>query len=277
MTTAVFLVILLAAALHASWNAIVKKGGDALMTTVAITGSAAVIAAITLPFLPPPARASWPFLAASAVLSVTYYILVARTYAISDMSQSYPLMRGTAPLIVATAGTVVMGEKLTAMGWLGIAVICAGIVSMIGGQGFKVNKGTALALLNAAVIAGYTLIDGAGVRHSGSPIAYTLWIFLLTGVPMTAWALARRGPAFRAYARRNWRLGLAGGFGTIASYGLALWAMTQAPVALVAALRETAILFGAVISGVVLKERLTASRLVAAGFIALGAMVLRGA
>jgi uncharacterized membrane protein len=132
-----------------------------------------------------------------------------------------------------------------------------------------------LALINAGVIACYTLIDGVGVRKSGAPVAYTLWVFLLTGIPLAAWALVARRAEFCAYVTRHWRLGVIGGVGTVASYGLALWAMTQAPIATVAALRETSILFGVVISAWVLKEHLTRVRIVAACVIAAGAMLLR--
>lgn len=139
----------------------------------------------------------------------------------------------------------------------------------------KGKTGAALALLNAAVIASYTIIDGLGVRSSGSPEAYTLWIFLLTGVPLAVWALSARRETFRRYSISNWHFGLIGGAGTVASYGLALWAMTMAPVAAIAALRETSILFGAAISGLVLKERVGPPRVAAACIIAAGAAVLR--
>lgn len=277
MKPAIFLIILLAAALHAAWNAIVKGGRDTVMTTVLVTGSAALIATAALPFLPPPAPQSWPFLAASGALSVSYYVLVARSYRVADMSQVYPLMRGTAPLIVAAASTVLLKERLSAPAWLGIVVICAGILSMIAGRGLRKNKGVAFALLNAVVIAFYTLIDGIGVRKSGSPLAYTLWIFLLTGAPLLGWALTRRAAAFRSYAADNWLPGMMGGVGTIASYGLALWAMTQAPIAVVAALRETAILFGTAISILFLRERPDRSRILAACSIAAGVAILRAA
>ena len=133
----------------------------------------------------------------------------------------------------------------------------------------------ALALLNAVVIAGYTLIDGAGVRRSGAPTTYTLWIFLLTGTALAAWAMVSRRQAFGEYVRRNWRLGLVGGAGTISSYGLALWAMTIAPVTVVAALRETSVLFGAAISAILLHERIGPTRTIAACIISIGAAVLR--
>jgi drug/metabolite transporter (DMT)-like permease len=132
-----------------------------------------------------------------------------------------------------------------------------------------------LALLNALVIAAYTLIDGIGVRLSGAPAAYTMWVFLLSGLPLAVWARAARRPVFLPYLRRYWRQGIAGGIGTTASYGLALWTMTLAPVASVAALRETSILFGTMIAGLVLKEPLGPRRIVSACISAGGAALLR--
>lgn len=276
MPVAVFGLILFAAALHATWNAIVKGGGDTLMTTVLVTASAALVAAAALPLLTAPAPASWPFIAVSAVLQIVYFVLVAAAYRTGDMSRAYPLMRGTAPLLVALASAAWIDEPLSATAWTGLGVLCAGILGMAAeGRRGGGRTGLSLALLNAVVIAGYTMIDGLGVRRSGAPAAYTLWIFLLTGLPLAAWAVLARRRAFAAYAARNWRQGLAGGIGTLASYGLALWAMTMAPVATVAALRETAILFGVTISGLVLKERVGRARVAAACVIAAGAIILR--
>jgi len=270
-------IILVAAALHATWNAIVKGGTDKMMTTVLVTGSAALIAMAALPFLPPVARESWPFLVASSGLSVSYYALVARTYRIAEMSQTYPLMRGTAPLIVAIASAAVLNDRLNAMAWLGIVVICAGILGMAVGRSLRNNQGAALALLNAVIVALYTVLDGVGVRKSGSPMTYTSWIFLLTGGPLVIWTVFRRASAFRSYAGTNWLPGIAGGAGTMASYGLALWAMTIAPVAIVAALRETAIVFGTAISIVFLGERPSRVRILASCCVAAGVAILRAA
>ena len=200
---------------------------------------------------------------------------MARTYRIADMNQTYPLMRGAAPLLTALASAALLKEPLSPPAWLGVAVICAGVIGMAAGRRSGQGRGVALALVNAVVIAGYTLVDGAGVRRSGAPAAYTLWIFLLTGAPFAGWLLAFRASAFRRYVARTWRLGLAGGFGTTASYGLALWAMTVAPIAVVAALRESAILFATAISVFVLKETVSPARLAGAGVIALGAVILR--
>ena len=153
--------------------------------------------------------------------------------------------------------------------------ICLGIFIIALGSTLKDRRGMRLALLNALVIAGYTLIDGLGVRKSGAPAAYTLWVFLLTGVPLALWAITARRSAFVPYLGHHWRLGIAGGIGTTASYGLALWAMTVAPIAVVAALRETSILFAALIAGLVLREPIGPRRVVSACIIAGGAAFLR--
>jgi drug/metabolite transporter (DMT)-like permease len=276
MALGVFAIVLFAAALHASWNAIVKGGGDKLLTTILVTTSAALIGAIALPALRQPEAASWPFILASSVFQIAYFVLLARTYQVADMSQTYPVMRGTAPLLVAVVSVLALGAHLTATMWVGVGVICLGILGMAAGNRRGNRTGVALALVNAMVIAGYTLIDGMGVRRSGAPAAYTLWIFLISGVPLSAWALRMRdGATLAQYVRRNWHLGLIGGAGSLASYGLALWAMTIAPIAVVAALRETSIVFGAIISGLVLKEHVGWARLAAACTIAAGAAVLR--
>lgn len=276
MELSVFTIVILAAALHAAWNAIVKGGGDTLLTTVLVTGAAALLAIVSLPFLASPARESWPFIAASALFQIVYFVLVARAYRVADMSLTYPLMRGTAPLLVALASVMWLSEPLSAYAWLGLGVICGGILSMAGAIPRGANKaGVVLALGNAIVIAGYTLIDGVGVRKSGAPAAYTLWIFLLSGSTLVAWALTSRREYFGSYMDRNWHLGLIGGAGTIGSYGLALWAMTVAPVAVVAALRETSILFGTAISALVLHERVGRARIAGVCIIAAGAILLR--
>ena len=275
MSLHVFAIILLGAALHATWNAVVKGGADKLLTTCMIASVASLIALASVPFLALPARESWPFIGASVIFQVLYFVLVASTYRIADMSQTYPIMRGTAPLLVATVSVLVLAESLSAFAWLGIAVISLGILSMAATPSAGQKTGLMLALINAGVIACYTLIDGVGVRKSGAPVAYTLWVFLLTGIPLAAWALVARRAEFCAYVTRHWQLGVIGGVGTVASYGLALWAMTHAPIATVAALRETSILFGVVISAWVLKEHLTRVRIVAACVSAAGAMLLR--
>jgi drug/metabolite transporter (DMT)-like permease len=275
MSIIVFAIVMLAALLHASWNAIVKSAPDKFLGTIMVTTASAGLAALLIPFLTTPAPGSFPFAAGSALLQIIYFLLIARTYQVADMSQTYPLMRGAAPLIVALVSAFQKDDAMSRVAWLGVMVISAGIFSIALGSTLNDRKGVRLALLNALAIAGYTLIDGLGVRRSGAPAAYTLWVFLLSGVPLTLSAIFARRSAFIAYLGRHWRLGLAGGLGTTLSYGLALWAMTVAPIAVVAALRETSILFGTLIAGVVLREHIGARRVVSACIIAAGAVILR--
>jgi drug/metabolite transporter (DMT)-like permease len=239
-------------------------------------GSAALIAVVALPFLPAPARESWPWLAVSASMQVGYLVLLVRIYHTVDMSLAYPLMRGSAPLTVALVSTLWLGEVLPGIGWIGIATICMGILAMaIGARGSLRPAGLAMTLGNAAIIAAYTLTDAMGARASGTPAAYTLWLSLLTGIAMVIWAIPARGAALVRYARQGWHIGLIGGASTIVSYTIALWAMTMAPIAMVAALRETSILFATVISAVILRERVSRARVMAACVIAGGTMLLR--
>jgi drug/metabolite transporter (DMT)-like permease len=271
----VFVVVMLAALLHASWNAIVKSAPDKFLGTIMITTVSAGMSAALIPFLTQPTPSSFPYAVASALLQIIYFLLVARTYQVADMSQTYPLMRGAAPLIVALVCAFQMDEAMSLFAWTGVMVICLGIFSIALGNTLNDRKGVRLALLNAVVIAGYTLIDGLGVRRSGAPAAYTLWVFLLTGVPLTLWAITVRRSTFIRYLCRHWRVGITGSIGTTASYGLALWAMTVAPIAVVAALRETSILFGTLIAGFVLREHIGPKRVISACIIAAGAAILR--
>jgi len=275
MTIWVFLAVLLAAALHASWNAVAKSGDDKVLTTFMVATAAAVAAGIALPFLDLPARASWPFLISSVVVHIGYFALVAAAYRVGDMGQTYPLMRGTAPFLIALVSAFWLGEKLSPPAWLGIALISGGIITMLKETKGGNARGVYLALLNAVVIASYTLIDGSGSRLSGAPGAYASWVFALTGVPLAIWVLFTRRDAFIGLVQTRWRAAAFGGAATVVSYALVLTAMTMAPVAVVAALRETSILFGTAIAGLILREKLGPARLIGAGLIGVGAIALR--
>ncbi|HVV26601.1 MAG TPA: DMT family transporter [Rhizomicrobium sp.] len=275
MPFSIFIVVLFAAALHAGWNTVVKLGDDKTVTTVLVTGAAAAIAALALPFLRQPLPASWFYIAASGVIHIVYFLLVARTYHAGDMGQTYPLMRGIAPLIVAFIGTSFLGEPLSAGGAAGIVLICLGIFGMAMGSRREQARGILYAVVNALVIAAYTLIDGFGARLSAAPGAYTLWVFLLTGLPLVLWLAAKGRHALARYGHAAlWRPFL-GGAATLISYTLILWAMTHASIPVVAALRETAILFGAAISILILKENARPMRMAAACIIAAGAAAIR--
>jgi drug/metabolite transporter (DMT)-like permease len=277
MSVDVMLIVLFAAFLHASWNAMVKSSPDKFLDVVFVTAGAALLCVVALPFVAAPLAPSWPYIGASAAIHVLYFLLVGAAYRSGDMSHAYPLMRGTPPLLVALASGPLIGERLTAGEWSGILLICAGILGLLfthANRGLA-NRTTRLALANAAIIASYTLVDGTGVRVSGHPVAYTMWIFALTAPPLVIWAALRRGPDLLRHGRARAHLGLAGGACTLAAYTLVLWAMTRAPVAMVAALRETAILFGALLSAFALKERHGYGRPLAAVVILLGIVTLK--
>ncbi|WP_432761477.1 EamA family transporter [Rhizobium calliandrae] len=275
MSLDVIALVLFGALLHATWNAIIKAGTDKSLDAALVAAGGAVTALPFLAFLPLPASAAWPFIGASAILQFAYFQLVAAAYRAGDIGLVYPLMRGVAPLIIVSTSGLILKESLSGGTLIGTLTICAGILTLA----FEARKGgrqsIILALSNAVVIASYTYVDGIGARISGNSISYTLWMSLLPPVLLFAWAISRRGiNAVVAHVRYNWWRGLIGGGGSIASYGLALWAMTRAPVATVAALRETSILFALVISVVVLKERSSIWRYVAGTIIAGGYWLL---
>ncbi len=272
----VLLAVLLGAALHAAWNVGVRAGGDRRRETALVVVGAAALSALTLPFLPLPRPAAWPYLATSATVHVGYFWLLAAAYTRGSVALAYPLMRGAAPALTAVAAWLVLGEHLPPLGWLGIGAVCGGVLLMARGRRTVGEAAAArMALANALVIAAYTLVDGVGVRASETPLAYTMWLFLLTTIPTLLALQYRRGwTAWRTTAPECLRA-LGAGACSIGSYALALWAMTRAPVAPVAALRETAMLFGLVLARIFLGEHPGPRRWAAAATIAAGAMLLR--
>jgi len=273
LTLPVTLAVLGAALLHAGWNALLKGSADKQLDTVALSVGSALIGLAIAVWLPAPARESWPWLAASALVHILYFLFLANAYHWGELSYAYPIMRGGGPVIVALAGAAVFGEVLPPVPTFGVALVCAGIVGFAAGKADP--RATAFALGNAVVIAAYTLIDAKGARASGSPVAYALWFFIANGITLYAWAGIRRGAVVPRYLAANWPRILIGAALTTGSYGVALWAMTRAPVALVAVLRETSVIFGEVIAYFVLHEKFTRRRLVATGAVMVGLALLK--
>jgi drug/metabolite transporter (DMT)-like permease len=269
----VTLAVLGAALLHASWNALLKGSADKQLDTVAFSIGSAALALAVAPWLPAPARESWPWLAVSAGVHILYFAFLANAYHWGDLSYAYPIMRGGGPVIVALLGALVFGEVLPLLPSLGVGLVCAGIIGFASGRAHP--RATAFAVGNALVIAAYTLIDAKGARASGSPVAYALWFFVANGIVLYLWAGVRRGAAVPRHLAAHAGRILVGAALTTGSYGVALWAMTRAPVALVAVLRETAVIFGAFIAHFWLKEKLTRRRLVATGAVMLGLVALK--
>jgi drug/metabolite transporter (DMT)-like permease len=273
ISTPVTLAVLGAALLHAAWNALVKSSQDKQLDTVGLAAAAGVLSLALIPWLETPARESWPWLAASAAVHILYFLFLAGAYRFGELSYTYPIMRGGGPMIVALVGALVLGEVLPLKQWIGVGFVCAGILAFASGAHDR--RATAYAIANAVVIAAYTLIDAEGARSSGAPVSYTLWFFAANGVFITAMGLASRGSAVLGYLEKNWKRSLAGGVCSLGAYGVALWAMTKAPVALVAVLRETAVIFGAILGALFLNEKLTPRRLAATGAVLAGLIALK--
>ena len=290
LTWPIVLAVLCGAALHASWNALVKSAGDKTVDTALVHFLGAGVALPLLLWVGLPRPEAAPYIAASLVIHIGYYIALAGAYEHGELGMTYPIMRGFAPLLVAgfatfTSGTLI-GEAPTAAAWLGTVAITVG-VALVGlahpGEALHHRKALAFAFANAAIIAVYTVVDGLGVRaevgSGGSALRYVMILFVLDGLPYPLLVWLRRTPAQRreivAYARTRWPLAALGGAASIGSYAIALWAMTKAPVASVAALRETSVLFAALLGTWLLKEKFGLQRALGTGVVVLGVMLLR--
>ncbi|MGI9410772.1 MAG: EamA family transporter [Hyphomicrobiaceae bacterium] len=280
METHVFLAMLAAAACHAGWNSILKLKLTPFAALVLINTASAIVVSPLVLFVPFPDRGAWPYLLASLVLHILYYIGLTEAYRAGDLGQVYPIARGGAPLLTAVAAYLWLGEDPGGLGWSGIAVLAIGIL-MLSFAGRKLAGGlefraTALALLTAVAISLYTVVDGIGARLSTSTASYIAWLFLLDGLTMLAVGVACLGRAqlWQQFSA-SWRSLIPGGAMALASYGTAIWAMTVAPIALVAAVRETSVLFAAILGIVVLKEGIIPVRILAAVVVLTGLVMMR--
>lgn len=286
MSTTVVLAVLFGALLHAGWNTLVKSSGDKQLDLALVHFLGAVVA---LPLLwafglPPPE--AWPFVGMSLAIHVAYYVTLNGAYQHGDLSTTYPIMRGSAPMLVALGSAAVLDERLSGLAWLGVAAITAGVL-LVGlarpAEALHHRRAIGYALANAAVIAAYTFVDGRGVRVSAAggagAVSYVVLLFVLDGVPYPGYVWWRRSAAARrvalAYARQRWPLATLGGLASLGSYGIALWAMTRAPVAAVAALRETSVIFAALIGVWLLKEGHIGRRIAGAATVAAGVIALK--
>jgi drug/metabolite transporter (DMT)-like permease len=274
----IFLAVLLAAVLHASWNLLVKLDLDRFLALLLISCGMGVMGLVMLIAFPRPAMASAPYFIASGILHTGYNIFLARSYRTGDLSQVYPIARGTAPLITFIGAWVLAGETVTSLGTLGILLLVGGIwlTARPGGQALRLDGMTLFfALGTSGFIAAYTIVDGFGSRLSGSASAYAGMLFLLDAVLMTGVALLTRGPQAFVQILPSWKSGAAGALLSAGAYWIVIWAMSLAPIAAVAALRETSILFVMLMSAIFLKEKVAGFRLVGAALIVLGAVALR--
>ncbi len=279
MTTYVLTAVLFAAFCHATWNALVKFGNDRFFGLIMISFFSGVL---TIPALfwfglPSPEAIRW--LVLSVLFHIGYTYFLSQAYAHGDLSQIYPISRGSAPLITALMSVVLFNELIPFMGLIGILLIITGVVLIaFAGRRFTLNiKGKALlfALCTAFFTACYTLSDGHGARASKDPVVYTLWLFLLNGIVLTIPGIMKYRSSLFSGIRQYWRSGLLGGLMQLLSYGIAIWAMSQAPIVIVAAIRETSVLFAMFLSIVFLKEKFNMMRIIACIVILLGVLIAK--
>lgn len=273
VTPAVIALVLCAALLHASWNALLKSGADRLRAITLMTlasGVAALPMAIALPL---PAPAAWPYVALSAVLHVGYNVFLARAYRFGEFGQVYPIARGSSPLLVTVGAALFAGEMPGVIALTGVVLVSGGILSLARGR--KADLGSTLAALTTGVfIACYTVCDGIGARVAGNANAYSAWLFMLDGLPMVLLYRVWKGPLNIGLRDVNTLKTFGGGVVSLVAYGIVIWAVTLAPMGPVSALRETSVVFAALLGRLFLKESLTARRVSACSVIAFGAYCL---
>jgi drug/metabolite transporter (DMT)-like permease len=275
VTPLVALAVLFAAVTHASWNAIAHNLSDKLVAFTLISGGGAVIGGLLLSVSALPHAGAWPFLVVSGLIHVAYQLLLMRSFSLGDFGQTYPIARGTAPLVVTVVAAVFLHESLDGRQTAGVVASSAGLLGValwgIRGGGRKPHgKAIAAALATGLSIAAYTIVDGVGVRKSGTSLGYLAWLMILEGLLIPAYALYARRGRLVADLRPKAALGLLGALLSLVAYGLVLWAQTRADLAPVAALRESSIIVGAAIGTVFFKERFGTPRLAAAGLMVVG-------
>ena len=273
MTPLVTAAVLLAAVTHARWNAIAHQITDKLVGFTLIAGGGMLIGLAMVPFVAFPASAAWPYLISSAVIHVAYYVLLMRSFRLGDFGQAYPIARGTAPLVVTLLAALFAHEVPDGWAAAGIAVSCAGLtgVALWGLRGRRPNwAAIGAALATGLTIAAYTVVDGLGVRASGSSLGYIAWLMAIEGVFVPAYAIWRWRGQLLTVLRPFAGVGLLGAALSVAAYGLVLWAQTKAELAPIAALRESSIIVGAAIGAVLFKERFGAPRIAAAALLVVG-------
>jgi drug/metabolite transporter (DMT)-like permease len=275
----VFAAVLAAAALHAGWNAFLKVKLEPFLAMTLITGSGGVVGIPLLLAFGFPRLEAWPWLIGSVVIHLGYYFALSEAYRRADMGHIYPIARGGAPLLTASISVGVLGEQIGVQAALGIAVLGCGIIliAFLGRRRQTAFDPHALgfALLTAGIVCAYTLVDGLGARIAGDPHAYSAALFVVDGVPLVLLALWLRGFSGLAPMREFLGRGIAGGAMSLGAYWIAIWAMTVAPIALVAALRETSVLWASLIAVLFLKEPFIPARAVAAALIVAGVALIR--
>jgi drug/metabolite transporter (DMT)-like permease len=268
-------VVLLAALLHAIWNAVAHAISDRQVGFFLLNVAVGALGLCLLPFVGLPDRAAWPYLLGSVLVHLGYNLLLLKSYQLGDFGQTYPLARGTAPLLVALASVTVVGQPMDPAEVAGVLIISAGLVILVLGRGsFHAERKAVVAAMSTGVaIATYTVLDGVGVRHAHDTAAYIAWLFALQG-PLIAGVISTRRRGMWRAARPMLLPGLTSGVVSLVAYGLVIWAQSVGQLATVASLREVSIVFGALIGAVFFHERLGGVRVLGAVVVFAGVVLL---
>ena len=278
MDPSVFMAVIAAAAMHAGWNAILKIRLDPFLAVVLVNAACGIIALPAALYIGVPELHVWPWIFSSILIHLFYYLTLSGAYRLADMGLVYPIARGSAPLMTTVLSMVLIGEAVSPLGFLGVVLLALGILAIAWRRaGVKALDGTALklALACGVSITAYTLVDGLGARATGNPHQYSAWLFVMDSVLITLFALVWKGPRALKPTLGFIGPGFAGGAMSLTAYWISIWAMTKAPIGLVAAVRESSVLFGAVIAVVVLREPLLPNRIVAAVLIVAGLVLIK--
>ena len=280
LTAGVTAAILAAALLHASWNALIRGAVDKGLYTLLLHACSAVLGLIGLVFTGLPATDSWPYVLASALLHTLYIAGLMRAYDGGQLAVSYVLMRGLPPLLIALFAATLLGESLGWPGMIGVVCISAGVLSMgaLAGQSLRnllAHPSAQAALWNVMTITAYSLVDGQGARNAGNPLAYVFLLCVLEPLIILTIHWRQRSGHMKMYFRTHWRLGLLGALCSTAGYATVLWAMTQAPIAMVAALRECSVIFVVLIGSLWFGEGRLRHGLLAGSFVLTGLVLMR--
>ncbi len=267
--------VLAAALIHATWNALLRSGADRYWSVTVMNIAAATSAIPFLIVLPLPAASAWPYILFSTVIHIGYCLFLIQAYSHGEFGQVYPIARGTSPLLTTCGGLLLAGQHLDLSGWIGVALISAGIISLTQWKSHPNLKALATAFGTGLFIAGYSVTDGIGVRLSGNAVSYSVWLMALLGVSMMAIYAARRGTMIRISLRDiETKKAVISGIISWFGYAIIIWAMKYAPMGTVSALRETSVVFAALIARFFFHERLTKTRLAACSVIAAGAVLI---
>jgi drug/metabolite transporter (DMT)-like permease len=255
LSISVLVLVLLAAITHALWNTWLKISGDRLIALATLAIGWTIVGLLSLPIVGIPGRDAWPYLLVSTFIHLSYSLTLIRAYGLADLSVTYPIARGIAPLVVTVAAVIFLDEPLGRLGFFAVCLVVIGVVWIgLPAKGQR-RSGLVISLITGCLIGTYTFLDGLGGQVGGSPHAYTASLLLTTSIPLfIVTGCVHRGDCMRL-ARPIWAKGMAAGVLSAIAFGIVIWAMSVAPMSLVAAVRESSVVFVALLGSVLLKER----------------------